>query len=303
MNGSLKMNVLVLMLVAIGSATACSDDASTAPPTPDLEGGEDAGDVGGGEPIDDASGEDDLDAQAPIDDVQEPEGDAGPGEDVGDEPQMDAEVDPGGDDAGPPTDPGGECDPFAQDCPPEDDVAQVCIPVDGTPTCIREPPDAVGEDGECVGGDCQAGLTCINWSDARGQICTRMCPRVGGEEFCGEEKVCAGFIRSNPAIGLCQPPASTCDIYAQDCPEGEACTFGRDSETDEPIFVCENAGPNAEGDPCSGGNGRCQAGLICIRDDETTSTCHAICQSDDECTIDGQACAGRSSTWQVTFCR
>lgn len=296
-----KRVMLGLLLAAMVVVVGCSDNPSAAPPTPGIGGEQDAG---SGEQGDDVSGDGVDDAGDLPDDGGSPEEDAEPDDMDGGAPEEDAGPDDmdGGDD-GPPTDPGGECDPFEQDCPMVDETAQVCIPIEGTPTCIREAVDPVAEDEACIGGDCQAGLTCINWSDGRGQICTRMCPRVEGAEFCGEDKICAGFIRTNQAIGLCQPPALTCDIYVQDCPEGQACTFGRDSETNEPIFVCENAGPNAEGEVCSGGNGRCQAGLICIRDDETTSTCHAVCQDDDECQIDGQACAGRSSTWQVTFCR
>jgi hypothetical protein len=130
-----------------------------------------------------------------------------------------------------------------------------------------------------------------------------MCNRVDGSE-CGADKVCNSWIQTNPAIGLCTPRPDTCDIYAQDCPgEGDGCTFGRDPDTNDPIFVCEPSGPQGQGALCSGGGGRCMEGLICIREEDDMSRCHKVCEGDDACDFNDQTCSGRSSTWQVTFCR
>jgi hypothetical protein len=203
-----------------------------------------------------------------------------------------------------PTDPGGECDPFGQDCPQsEEGDAQQCIPVNGVPTCVTMRAEVAGEDEPCEGApDCGPGMTCINWSDGRGQLCTVMCQRDSGEP-CGPQKSCSSWIQSNEAIGLCAPLPDTCDIYAQDCAQGEACTFGRDPDTNDPIFVCEAAGDQGDGELCSNGNGRCQAGLICIREEDDMSRCHRVCPEDDAVCDNEQTCSGRSSTWQVTFCR
>lgn len=200
-------------------------------------------------------------------------------------------------------DPGGECDPFGQDCPlREDGRAQQCVPVEGVPTCgpSAAAPKAFGE--ACTQSlDCAPGGTCVNWSDGRGQLCTQMCER-GSVGMCDEGTSCSAWIQSNPAIGLCVELRATCDIYAQDCPDGQGCTLGRDPDTNDPIFVCETAGAQSPGDECSNGAGRCAAGSICIRESEARSVCRAVCQGDEGCG-EGLTCSGRSTTWGVTFCR
>lgn len=245
-------------------------------------------------PDDDADGQDadtGSDDTGPPQDADVPDVDQ-PVEDAGDTSDEDASYDPGG-----------ECNPYLQDCPDDEDGdPQQCNPIQGEPTCLPQNPQQIAEDEVCQGGDCAPGMTCINWSDGRGLVCTRMCDRNDGSG-CAEDKECGAWLRSNDDIGLCRPPRADCDIYAQDCPEDQACTFGRHPETSEPIFVCETAGDNGPGDPCSNGNGRCMAGLICIRDDDTNSSCHNICRTDDECVVAEQMCTGRSATWQVTFCR
>jgi hypothetical protein len=254
-----------------GDDSQTEGDGNTAPDTPTPDAGD--------------TGEDPADTDVP--DVEQPVEDTG-SEDTGDDVNYT---------------PGGECDPYLQDCPEnEDGDAQQCNPIQGEPTCIAQNPQQLAEDVACQGGDCAPGMTCINWSDGRGLVCTRLCDRNDGSG-CGDDKECGAWLRSNVNIGLCRPPRADCDIYAQDCPEDEACTFGLHPETNEPIFVCENAGDNGSGDACSNGNGRCMAGLVCIRDDDTNSSCHSICRTDDECTTDAQMCTGRSATWQVTFCR
>lgn len=284
--------VLTLLLFPLA---ACGGQAESHDPFMGGNNGADVGDdsqVEGDATTEDTGGE--TDADDPMDaDTDEPDVDS-PVEDAGSEdaPEGDASYDPGG-----------ECDPYAQDCPDDEDGdPQQCNPIQGEPTCVQQNPRQIEEDQACEGGDCAPGLTCINWSDGRGLICTQMCDRNDGSG-CAEDKECGAWLRSNSNIGLCRPPRAGCDIYAQDCPEGEACNFGLDPETNEPIFVCETAGPNGAGDACSNGNGRCMAGLVCIRDDEESSSCHDICRTDDECTVEGQMCIGRSATWQVTFCR
>lgn len=289
-----------IFFLALCLTQACSTDTTnTAPPVnqPANNNEVDNNDPNNTPDAGDPNNDPGQDAGDPNNDTP----DADMPDDAGDPPDV---VDPPDEDGGmtDPGDPGGECDPFVQDCPLVEGAEQQCVPINGEPTCINANPDQVGEDEECQGGDCAAGFTCVNWSDGRGQICTRMCP-PGDDGACGPGKVCSAWLQSNQAIGICRPPAETCDIYAQDCPDGMACTFGRDPQTEEPIFVCERAGENDQGDLCSNGNGRCQAGQICIRDDETTSTCHKICQASEECDFGEQTCSGRSSTWQVTFCR
>jgi hypothetical protein len=238
----------------------------------------------------------------PDNNVEEPDAQEDAPEDMGGEEDAgDMGVEPDVPDMG--GDPGGTCDPFGQDCPTrEDGRAQQCIPVEGVPTCgpSAATPKAVGE--ACTQSlDCAPGATCVNWSDGRGQLCTQMCAR-GSVGMCDEGTSCSAWIQSNPAIGLCVELRATCDIYAQDCEEGQGCTLGRDPDTNDPIFVCETAGTQAPGDECSNGAGRCAAGSICIRESEARSVCRAVCQGDEGCG-EGLTCSGRSTTWGVTFCR
>ena len=291
-----RAQVPFVALLAVIALAACGGNEEVHDP---FMGGNNGADAGEDSQVD---GDVTQDADVPEPDAPDVVEDA-PEEDV---PDVDRPAeDAGSEDAG--TDvnfePGGECDPYLQDCPEDEDGdAQQCNPIQGEPMCIQQNPQQLGEDETCQGGDCAPGMTCINWSDGRGLVCTRMCNRNDGSG-CGEDKECGAWLRSNSNIGLCRPPRADCDIYAQDCADGEACTFGLDPETNEPIFVCETAGDNADGDPCSNGNGRCMAGLVCIRDDDTNSSCHSICRTDEECTAEGQMCTGRSATWQVTFCR
>lgn len=198
------------------------------------------------------------------------------------------------------TDPGGDCDPYAQDCPADGETLRQCSVIGGVPHCVDRNPLQIPEDAACEGGDCQPGLTCIDWGD-RGQICTKMCDRAA-EGGCSEGMACTSWLSGNPAIGLCEPPPATCDIYASDCPDGEGCTFGRDPITNDPIFVCAEAGEQLAGQPCSGNEGRCAAGLVCINV-EGASTCHEICVVNTEDCPEGLTCSGVSTTWDVHFCR
>ena len=200
-------------------------------------------------------------------------------------------------------DPGGECNPYTQDCPDGDDGdPQQCVPIQGEPRCIAQNPQQLAAEEPCVGVECAPGLTCINWGGDRGQVCTQMCDR-NTREGCADNFSCSAWVQSNDNIGLCQPRPVTCDIYAQDCPDdGQACTFGRDPDTDAPIYVCASAGDRADGQTCSGGAGRCMEGLICIRTEGDEATCSRVCQEDDDC-LGEQRCIGRSTTWEATFCR
>ena len=193
-------------------------------------------------------------------------------------------------------DPNGECDPVAQDCESE---GRQCDVRDGIPVCVPVNAAAKGEDEPCVGDDCAPGLTCIRWAD--GNTCTSFCDAETGEG-CPEGKHCGANLRSNPEIGLCVPRPVPCDIFNDTCPEGQACGFSRDPETNDPLLACVRAGTQQAGEPCGGDNGRCVRHSVCIRENEDSSLCRQVCQEDHECP-EPQTCSGIASSYQVPFCR
>jgi hypothetical protein len=260
-----------LAFALVGACSSCSDEGTGAPPVDPADVDGDASDVGtDGDDADDVV----IRPDAPPDVTS---GDGG-------------------------TDPGGDCDPFAQDCPADGETLRQCSVVGGVPHCVDQNPLQIPEDAACEGGDCQPGLTCIDWPGDRGQVCTKMCDRAEGASGCSADSACTSWLSGNPAVGLCEPTPTICDIYEQNCPTGEACTFGRHPVTNEPIFVCAEAGAKVAGEACSGDQGRCVPGLVCINV-ESVSTCHEICLVDTEDCPTGQTCSGVSTTWSVHFCR
>ncbi|MEO1272873.1 MAG: hypothetical protein AAFX99_32700 [Myxococcota bacterium] len=270
-----------------GSSNGTITDAGSDPTDADTTGGGDDTSTTADDTSTTGGGDDDTSSTT---DTGDPPQDSGTAQDT---EEMDARV----------YDPGGMCDPYAQDCPEsENGEPQQCVPIQGEPRCIPRNAQQVAAEQPCTGGDCAAGLTCINWGGDRGQVCTQMCDR-NTREGCADNFSCSAWVQSNDNIGLCLPRPVLCDIYAQDCPEpDQGCTFGRDPDTNDPIFVCATAGPQANGQLCSDGNGRCQAGLICIRTEGDAATCSRVCQNDNDC-LGGQTCSGRSTTWDATFCR
>ena len=286
---------LSLLFILPMTVLACESTDDTAAPSQTSQTTSDFSDAGDNTEADVSTSADDTseptdDISEPPDDISEPPQDTAtlPDNDTSEEDRVFA--------------PGGNCDPYTQDCPDDDDGNSMqCVPVNGDPTCIRSNSTQLAAGGECNGGDCAAGSTCVNWGD-RGQLCTQMCDR-NTREGCDVDDSCSAWLRTNDNIGLCQPRPTTCDPYAQDCPdENDACSFGRDPDTNDPIFACVDAGDQAQGDSCSNGNGNCQAGLICIRVNDTESNCLQICQEGDTCP-DDLTCSGQSTTWGVTFCR
>lgn len=191
---------------------------------------------------------------------------------------------------------GWECDPVVQDCPPEFQ----CSVRDGLPKCVIPNENPVGEDEACYGGQCEAGLICVNFTS--GTTCTSLCYRETGVG-CPESKYCGANLSSNADIGLCVPRPILCDIHNDTCPEGRQCGLARDPETGDPILSCVSAGDQPPGGACGSNIGRCSPYTICIQDTEDgTGHCYAVCQEDSDCT-EPETCRATAQTWGVSYCR
>ncbi|MBI5497012.1 MAG: hypothetical protein HY904_18500 [Deltaproteobacteria bacterium] len=73
-----------------------------------------------------------------------------------------------------------------------------------------------------------------------------------------------------PAAAAAEAP-KPCDLFKQDCAEGQACTFAQGQS------VCVASGAAKDGDPCKTGND-CGKGLFC-----TSAGCKAICDAAHPC--------------------
>ncbi len=241
--------------------------------------------------------------------------DSSPGEDAGGsdasedasiDGSNDASIDAGEDaevDSGPvsmPCTPSGECDPFMDDTGCED--GQVCIVAAGGTEC-RDAGDGLALGEVCTQrNDCAPGLMCVRVGEGDA-TCQAMCA-AGSIGQCEGEARCFGNV-GDACVQFCRPRSPSCDIYTQDCAGvDEACTLVTDPETDERYTGCRPAGEKAQGETCGGDDGNCEAGLVCIRRDGT-STCHEVCDADagETCSEASEVCEGVSSSWRVTYCR
>ena len=79
-----------------------------------------------------------------------------------------------------------------------------------------------------------------------------------------------------------------CDPKAQDCPEGEKCTFYRDELGDSANKCVPISGDDQEGDPCmalAGDTDTCAAGLHCwgTEPDNSSGACVEFCDENNQC--------------------
>ena len=185
----------------------------------------------------------------------------------------DAGNDAGPPDAGPPMlcAVGGSCDPFAaRPC-----GGYLCIPDRTTRTRCTAPAFTLRAEGAaCVSdNECQAGLACL--SSAGVFQCRRLC-RVG-DSICGARSVCGlAYDSANPCLRLCMP---RCDLYAQDCPSGQACVNFRPSPMDAcTVDTCLAEGITPIGSACMYADS-CVRGGACVG-----SLCRQLCRNTSECT-------------------
>lgn len=189
-----------------------------------------------------------------------------------------------------------ECDPFLQDCTLEN---YQCDVRSGVSLCVASESEQYSEDEACIGNDCEAGLTCINWP--MGTVCTAFCDQESGAG-CSEDKYCGSRMSQAPDVGLCINRPVACDIFNDTCPEGEACGFSHDPDTGDPMLACILSGEQGTNEACQGDNGKCMRHHVCIRENEDQYFCRQVCQGNDDCP-DESLCEGLSNTYDVPFCR
>ncbi len=146
-----------------------------------------------------------------------------------------------------------------------------------TPKC-REDVGVCGTcstDADCPGSFCREDATC-DLGPEEGEACA-----AGGA--CAPGFACVG--------ATCR---TVCDLYASDCPAGKACTAvareGRVVMNDDgsPVAACVDASTGAGLDqPCSSTTG-CAAGLFCLPESATESSCKPFCNPDGT----GASCGG-----------
>ncbi len=275
------MRAAVLLLCsALATITACTSDT----PAPQLPADGGAGD---GALVGD-------DAAAAADAA--PGQDAVPGQDAA--PGQDATAP--GPDGGAPVDSGifDTCDPLAQNCPAMGDkcVIEPAMTGDGA-RCAPELATDPGLGEVCGGGDCQAGLVCVNTGTVA--RCGTVCDRVSGApcSAMGADYDCTSVLTTN--WGVCRQLPPACDpVTLAPCAADQACQpVRRASGAFE--FRCRAPGIGTAGQRCE--NSGCVRGLMCVRE-EGVSLCRQACvDGGDPCPM-GLACNGTVLMTQK-YCR
>ena len=197
-----------------------------------------------------------------------------------------------------------ECDPVRQtgctDVMRPRCIVESAIPGEGT-RCAGPSPDDFAFGQACNGGDCAAGLVCVN--GAAGAVCEQICDRAD-DTGCGPLGVdweCRRQLRGTN-WGVCTELPPACDGNTNvPCAANEAC---HPMQRRNGVFElrCLPAGSGGHGDPCNDGNNRCGRGHVCVRVGVNGNTeCRQICTDDPQCPMMG-ACTGRISAVQLRYC-
>jgi hypothetical protein len=186
------------------------------------------------------------------------------------------------------------CDPLAPACPP----GEKCVPnaTTGQSTCIPTGTETpVGSVCQRTG-ECVEGSACV--SDDGQTLCRELCD--SSDVSSCSSGFCTQTLGSNPDLGVCADEPAACDIYEQNCSNGD-CVLLRNPADGEIGAYCGSAGSVTDGQPCGNGAGDCRPGAICIQAGaDTQPTCHAVCRDPDLPCNQG-ACTG-TSTSSVDFC-
>ena len=195
----------------------------------------------------------------------------------------------------------GSCDPFVPtSCP----SGQKCAVTDTGTECralTMTPP--LGSNAACVRDeDCGPTLWCVSF-DAAGFTCRPMCP-AGSVGFCGPDAACTGSVGTETCVRACRELPARCNIYTQDCADAaDMCTLTTHPETLENYTGCRLNGTLTVDMACGGSLGRCERGLICIRE-AGVSTCRQVCgPAGGPPACAAGACTGLSRSWGVPYCR
>lgn len=234
-------------------------------------------------------------------------GGGGSGRDAGGGP---TDTGVGGLDAGGPADTGGvvdECDPVRQTgcAAPETQCIVENDPGRGT-QCIAPPLDTFARGEACMGGDCEAGLICVNAGGA-GPTCQTVCDRSDGSGcgMLGGDFDCRLQLRGTN-WGICAELPPLCDAVSQQpCSATQTCAPLR--RTDGVFELrCVAAGDRTHGQGCDQASTRCARAHICVNVQSLGATqCRQTCVTDMDCQTTvgmNSSCVGAVSGLNVKYC-
>lgn len=198
-----------------------------------------------------------------------------------------------------------DCDLFSQNCADQEGQRHKCIiGIDGSTTCTESGTEKAYEEPCEWIDECKSGLACINWGDARGSRCERICVPNMEPSTCGAGEVCQGGISSTDIYRLCLPEPTSCNIITQDCQNGLSCVLRNHPVTGNPATLCGQAGPQAEAQPCGGDLGNCQVGLMCVRlTPEAAPQCVRACNAQTSESCRGETTCTGDTAAGVSYCR
>lgn len=125
---------------------------------------------------------------------------------------------------------------------------------------------------------CAAGLVC-NFS-----VCVPPCdPTLDPEEQCGQGRACVDLTAELGQPGGFCGAIGACDLFTNEgCEPGQQCNFAVRADDQELVYFCNEAGSQAEGEPCQRSaqvQSDCGPGLICIGSPEGDSYCKRLCDT------------------------
>ncbi len=195
---------------------------------------------------------------------------------------------------------GVSCDPIGTNtCGPD----KACRVIQSTIACesIAGVPLVGGQNCQ-FSEQCAHGLVCINLGS--GATCTKLCA-AGSKGSCGATAACSIEITGQPCLNMCAPLAAPCNIYdVSTCGVGKKCGLARNPETKERYTGCTGAGQFKIGEACSSDT-QCMAGTICVTINGV-SRCQQVCGPNNTspfCLVGGQACSGKTSQYDVSYCK
>lgn len=197
------------------------------------------------------------------------------------------------------------CDLFSQNCADQGGKRHKCIiGIDGATSCFESGTERAYEEPCDWIDECKSGLACINWGDARGSRCERICVPDMEPSTCSVGEVCQGGISSTDTYRLCLPIPTSCNIITQDCQDGLSCVLRNHPVTGNPATLCGQAGFQDEGQPCGGDSGDCQVGLMCVRvNPEEAPQCVRACNAQTSESCRGETTCTGDTAAGVSYCR
>lgn len=194
--------------------------------------------------------------------------------------------DAGSGDAGNP----GPCDPVdGTGCP---GAEQRCVLIvnqtSATPQCGSTDLGLVGFEEECTGQNCEAGLTCIQFTGDPTPTCRQVCTAGGGAECSGLSGASSSYTCNEfgDEYGVCIGFEGCSPVDAASCPNDQTCSIV-DGETGE--TGCTPAGPGVAGSSCA--SAACANGFICLNLGDGAQ-CWEPCDDSNACSDGEQICAG-----------